>query len=104
MADKRSLVTSRLLTQQDSEEQKKKINDNNSELEVKDFFPSVLVSYEKKKVQRNFSKCGHQVQLCRQKKLLSSLLDYAICYDSNISLLVRACLIVRVIRVITFLK
>ena len=49
MADKRSLVTSRLLTQQDSEEQKKKINDNNSELEVKDFFPSVLVSYEKKK-------------------------------------------------------
>ena len=59
MADKRSLVTSRLLTQQDSEEQKKKINDNNSELEVKDFFPSVLVSYEKKKVQRSVgTKCN----------------------------------------------
>ena len=58
MADKRSLVTSRLLTQQDSEEQKKKINDNNSQLEVKDFFPSVLVSYEKKRFKEIFQSVG----------------------------------------------
>ena len=49
MADKRSLVTSRLLTQQDSEEQKKKINDNNSEFEVKDFFPIRSCKLRKKR-------------------------------------------------------
>ena len=48
MADKRGLVTSLLLTQQDSEEQKKKINYNNSGLEVKDLF-SILSSKLRKK-------------------------------------------------------
>ena len=48
MADKRGLVTSLLLTHQDSEEQKKKINDNNSGWRLRIFFPSVLLGYEKK--------------------------------------------------------
>ena len=50
MADKRGLVTSRLLAQQHSEEQKKKINDNNSGLEVKDLFSIRSSKLRKKKV------------------------------------------------------
>ena len=50
MADKRGLVTSLLLTQQDSEEQKKKINDNNSGLEVKDLFSIRSSRLRQKKV------------------------------------------------------
>ena len=44
---------------------------------------------------------GRKSNCVDKRFLLSSLLDYAVCYDSNVSLLIRACLIVGVIRVVT---
>lgn len=100
MADKRSLVTSRLLTQQDPEEQK--IIDIKSELEVKDFL-SIRSCKLRKKGSKKYFKVWLGSAIVDTKEI-SSLLDYAFCYDSKVSLLVRACSIVRAIRVVTFLE
>ena len=65
MADKRSLVTSRLLTQKILKNKKllmlslsRSLIGSWSELEVKDFLSIRSCKLRKKKFQRNISKCG----------------------------------------------